>query len=259
MDLSVKDFTSPMAAVKPRPIARSRALIALIGVLSLTALSVLPACPSQAATIVLDPGHGGNDSGAGTGSQFAEKHFTLTLAQKISDQLAARHRVELTRTSDVQVPPADRAAAANHLRADLMISLHGAVPPYCGNRAAAVYFHNHERMVMPEETSIQEAPAETDTDRPAWAALQIRYQRRSQLLADALRQSMIASGTFDSVTVSGVPLAPLMGADLPAALVEVGCMHPAAAPNPQMLEQQLNDYAASIASAIEAALPGLVQ
>ena len=62
------------------------------------------------------------------------------------------------------------------------------------------------------------------------------------------------SEAFDSVTVSGVPLAPLMGADLPAVLVEVGCIHQAAATDPQTLKQQLDGYAASLAYAIETAL-----
>jgi N-acetylmuramoyl-L-alanine amidase len=248
-----------MVAIKPLAIFKTRVLVTLLGFLSLVGLSLLPALPSQAAVIVLDPGHGGNDSGACRGSAFAEKQFTLALAQKIATLLESRHRVELTRTADVQMEPADRAAVANHLRADLMISLHAAVAPYCGDRTAAVYYHNDERLKIPFETSSQDMPAESDADRPAWNRLQIRHQHQSQNLADTLKRSLADSEIFDSVTVSGVPLVPLMGADLPAVLVEVGCMHPAAATDPQTLRQQLDGYAASLVNAIETALPGLVQ
>lgn len=259
MDLSVKDFTFPMFAIKPLAIFPTRALFTLLGWISLIGLCLLPAVHSQAAVIVLDPGHGGNDSGAGRGSQFAEKQFTLALAQKIAALLETRHRVELTRTADLQMAPADRAAVANHLRADLMISLHAAVAPYCSDRTALVYYHNDERLKIPFGTSSQGMPAESITDRPAWNRLQIRHQHQSQKLAVTFKQSLGGSGTFDSVTVSGVPLAPLIGADLPAVLVEVGCMHPAAATSRQTLEQQLDGYARSLANAIETALPGLAR
>ena len=71
-----------MVAIKPLPNLRTRLLASLLGFLTLIGLLLLPAFPSQAAVIVLDPGHGGNDSGAGRGSEFAEKQFTLALAQK---------------------------------------------------------------------------------------------------------------------------------------------------------------------------------
>jgi N-acetylmuramoyl-L-alanine amidase len=249
-----------MVAIKPFPIFRTRALVTLLGFLSLVGiLLLLPALPSQAAVIVLDPGHGGNDSGAGRGSKFAEKQFTLALAQKIAALLEPRHQVELTRSADVQMEPADRAAVANHLRADVMISLHAAVAPHCSDRTAAVYYHNDERLKIPFGTSSQGMPAESDADRPAWNRLQIRHQHQSQKLAGTLEQSLGDSEAFDSVTVSGVPLAPLIGADLPAVLVEVGCMHPAAATNRQTLERQINGYAAALATAIETALAGLAR
>jgi N-acetylmuramoyl-L-alanine amidase len=248
-----------MIAIKPSPIFRPRLLASLLGFLLIVGLLLLSARPSRAAVIVLDPGHGGNDSGAGRGSEHTEKQFTLALAQKIATLLEARHRVELTRTADVQMAPADRAAVANHLRADLMISLHAAVTPYCSIRTAAVYYHNDERLKIPYGTSFQGTPAESDGDRPEWNRLQIQHQHQSQNLADRLKRSLGDSEAFDNVTVSDVPMVALMGADMPAVLVEVGCIHPAASTDPQRLKQQLDGYAASLATAIETTLSGLVQ
>jgi N-acetylmuramoyl-L-alanine amidase len=160
----------------------------------------------------------------------------------------------MTRTADIAMTAADRAAVANHLRADLMLSLHGAVAPYCGRRSAAVYYHSDERLSFPSGMSVEDTLAQADTDRAVWSKLQSRHRHQSQHLARTLKQSFGDGGAFDDVTVSGLPLAPLMGADLPAVMLELGCFHPATAPDPQTLEQQLEGYAQSIAAAIETAV-----
>lgn len=246
-----------MLAVKRKPIFRFSMLFRLIGLLPLIGLFFLPVNCLQAATIVLDPGHGGTDGGASDGSGFYEKQFTLALANRVAKRLAARHRVDLTRTSDVEMAPADRTAVPNHLRADLMISLHASVAPYCSNRTAAIFYHNDERLSLTTETFIQGELTELDVDRPAWARLQIQHQRQSQYLATALKKALVDSPTFESVAVGGIPLVALMGADLPAVVIEVGCVLTSAMPDAQALELQLDEYAESIAQAIEAALPGL--
>jgi N-acetylmuramoyl-L-alanine amidase len=250
--LSVKYITFPKAMVNPLSFFRSCMIAALTLFLMLAGIILVCPCPARSGTIVLDPGHGGHDGGAGSGGEYAEKHFTLALAQKIAGRLAARHRVELTRTADIGMTSADRAAVANHLRADLMISLHAAVAPYCGPRVAAVYYHNDERLKIPPEISIPSA------GRPAWVSLQIRHQHQSQTLASTLKTVLTGTDVFESVTVYSAPLAPLLGADLPAVLVEVGCFHPTATLDAQAIERQLTDYADAIAKAIVTALPGLV-
>lgn len=259
MNLSVKDFTFPMAVTKQLTIIQSRMFAALLGLLYFIGLLFLPAVSGQTAVIVLDPGHGGNDNGAGRGSALVEKQITLALAQKIAALLPASHRVELTRKSDIQLSPADRAAVANHLQANLMVSLHAAVTPYCSDRTAAIYYHDDERLTIPFSNSFQGHSAVSDIHRPAWAKLQMQHQHQSQNLAATLKKSLDTSEPFDSVTVNGMPLAPLMGADLPAVLLEVGCIFPEVAPNAQQFEHLLNGYAASIANAIETALPGLAR
>ena len=255
----VKYITFPMAIVKLLSFLQFSMLVMLTGFLTMAGAILLPACPAWSATIVLDPGHGGNDGGAGSSSEYAEKQFTLALAQKIAGHLAAKHRVELTRTADINMAPADRAAVANHLQADLMISLHAAVAPYCSNRAAIVYYHNDERLTIPPELAIPGTPDGPNPDRPAWDRLQIRHQHQSQALAAALKTALTGTAVFERVTVYGVPLVALMGADLPAVLVEVGCFHPTATPDVRAREQLLNDFAESIAKAIETALPGLAR
>lgn len=72
-------------------------------------------------TVVLDPGHGGKD----TGTSVNEKAYALDVARRAKPLLeAAGYRVILTRDSDVFIDLPQRAALANLNRADLFVSLH---------------------------------------------------------------------------------------------------------------------------------------
>ena len=204
----------------------------------------------MAAGIVLDPGHGGNDNGAGLGDEFNEKRFTLSLAQMVAAELSPAYRVELTRTADIQLSPADRAGLANHVKADLMVSFHGAVAPYCSHRSATVYYHDDQRLVMAPMETGQGAAANPGEALRTWEKLHIRHQSKSRSAAETIQQSLAASAAFDSVAVYRAPLAPLMGADRPAVLLEVGCFNPATPLSKNQFEQDLNDYAGPIAGAI---------
>lgn len=257
IDPSVKDFRLPMPTLKPFTACRSRVLVPLLGYFFLIVSLLVPAVGVQAATIVLDPGHGGRDGGAGRGNAYAEKQFTLALAQKIAALLGERHRVELTRTADIELSPADRAAVANHMQADLMVSLHAAVTPYCSERTAAVYYHSAERLAMPTGTSLQGALDQSETSRTEWNRLQLRHRQQSQAVATTIKGSIEGSGSFDQVAAASAPLVTLMGVDRPAILLEVGCIHPSVSLNPQTAEQQIRNYAEPIATAIEAAIDEL--
>ena len=76
--------------------------------------------------IVLDPGHGGADTGVRSASGAAEKDLVLAIAQELRAHLASNlgARVVLTRTGDSDVTLENRTAVANQRRADLFLSLH---------------------------------------------------------------------------------------------------------------------------------------
>jgi N-acetylmuramoyl-L-alanine amidase len=76
--------------------------------------------------IVIDPGHGGNDSGARNEDYgLEEKMLTLDVAKRLKVLLEpVGFEVFLTRDTDVYVPLERRAEIANQIRADLFISLH---------------------------------------------------------------------------------------------------------------------------------------
>lgn len=77
-------------------------------------------------TVVLDPGHGGHDTGAIGPSGLMEKEVVLDLGLRLRRLLQDRLgvRVLMTRSEDLFVPLPERAAFANRVKADFFISLH---------------------------------------------------------------------------------------------------------------------------------------
>jgi N-acetylmuramoyl-L-alanine amidase len=76
--------------------------------------------------IVIDPGHGGEDSGTKSilGSHY-EKEFTLDWARRLGSLLSAKGwQVYLTRANDSELPLSNRVAVAEQRKADLFVSLH---------------------------------------------------------------------------------------------------------------------------------------
>jgi len=78
-----------------------------------------------AKTVVLDPGHGGNDTGATSPRKVHEKLAVLDIAKRVRNRLQARGvRVEFTRDSDRTISLPDRCTKAKSLNADLFVSIH---------------------------------------------------------------------------------------------------------------------------------------
>ncbi|WP_455054377.1 N-acetylmuramoyl-L-alanine amidase family protein [Leyella stercorea] len=77
-------------------------------------------------TLVIDPGHGGRDSGA-PGAFSVEKNINLNVALAFGryvEQNCPDVRVVYTRKTDVFIPLYERANIANNCKADLFISVH---------------------------------------------------------------------------------------------------------------------------------------
>lgn len=80
-------------------------------------------------TVVIDPGHGGNDPGAVSKDRKSyEKNLVLSISKLIGEKITKAYgdsvKVYYTRTSDVFVPLQSRADFANRKHADLFISVH---------------------------------------------------------------------------------------------------------------------------------------
>ena len=99
-----------------------------------------PAGRSGPRVVVIDPGHGGKDSGA-PGRAAIEKDITLAAAKALKARLerTGRYRVVLTRATDVYIPLESRVRIARAADADLFISLHADSGPTTATRGASVY------------------------------------------------------------------------------------------------------------------------
>ncbi|HEY1770874.1 MAG TPA: N-acetylmuramoyl-L-alanine amidase [Chthoniobacterales bacterium] len=94
--------------------------------------------------IVLDPGHGGDDSGAICGT-MVEKNLTLDVALRADALLrAAGFRTVLTRTDDRYLSLADRAAAANRAEHSLFVSIHFNDDARTAASGVETYFAEHQ-------------------------------------------------------------------------------------------------------------------
>ena len=117
-----------------------------------------PARGPVAGRVVLDPGHGGKDPGAGASSGLAEKTVTLNVALAAAEKLRRRGvSVLLTRTTDRFIELADRAGAANGFHANLFVSIHAD-----DNPSPAKYGHT---VILPRSNSAKELLAGQCLDR----------------------------------------------------------------------------------------------
>ncbi len=114
---------------------------------------VLRASNSSALTILIDPGHGGEDDGAKQVTVgrvppevVKEKDIALAISQKIYEKLSnAGYSVFLTRSMDRTVSLPERAAIAEKTKADLFISVHINSSPASGAVGFETYYlGNHD-------------------------------------------------------------------------------------------------------------------
>lgn len=111
--------TVPAVAVATRPAATKTA----------TAVKVPAGQPAVKGRIMLDPGHGGKDTGAQAGG-MDEKSLVLEVSLAAAEELRRRGvTVQMTRRNDTFIELEDRASAANAFRADLFIAIHADVNP----------------------------------------------------------------------------------------------------------------------------------
>lgn len=81
---------------------------------------------ARAVTIMLDPGHGGEDPGAIGSRGSMEKHVTLSIARRLRERIEndPTMRAALTRDGDFFVPLQTRVQKARRAKADLFVSIH---------------------------------------------------------------------------------------------------------------------------------------
>jgi N-acetylmuramoyl-L-alanine amidase len=183
-------------------------------------------------TIVIDPGHGGKEVGAIGPGGLMEKDATLALCRRLAAALEAKlkTRVVLTRNDDTVVPLDQRTAIANQYHADLFISIHMNAAIVKGAHGAETYFLSldasdklAEKAAELENASKGPAgpAASSDLKLMLWDLAQQEYLNESSRLAQAVQEEMNRITGIQSRGVKQAPFKVLVGATMPAALVEV--------------------------------------
>lgn len=199
------------------------ALLFLTNEKSLAADTRNPDVDPSSGIIVIDPGHGGYDIGASGGGGITEKEVTLALARLIASQLEGRYRVRLTRTGDYRVDRADRIAVANHNQADLFLSLHVGGGFSMENNMVTVFYLNHQSQpeTFEEPYNVSDFPIKRP---PAvWDQAHQDHGRLNKAFANILGRA--CRKTFGDISrVKTGQIIILQGADMPAAMIEIGCL-----------------------------------
>jgi N-acetylmuramoyl-L-alanine amidase len=179
-----------------------------------------PATP--AFVVVIDPGHGGTDTGARITPNLPEKEITLSLARKLRQELQARHvAVSMLRDSDSDITLEQRVIAANLARPSVLVSLH-AEPG------------DSLRIYTPVLPAASDAPLERGSFLP-WQSAQGAFSAESSSLASAAVAALDKRKM--SAQVRPAFLQPLHSVAAPAIAVEV----PADAKGTKIPEDRIAD------------------
>jgi N-acetylmuramoyl-L-alanine amidase len=183
--------------------------------------------------IVIDPGHGGKDPGSEIEEAYKEKNITLEIAKRLARRLRKEIGCEvfLTRNKDAFLSLEQRTAIANMEKADLFVSLHVNAHKDSRINGLETYFLN----MATDQQAVLVAARENATSEKNISDLQTILNdlmmntkiRESNRLAYQVQKGMVESTSkrYRGIRNLGVKQAPfyvLIGAQMPAILVEVG-------------------------------------
>jgi N-acetylmuramoyl-L-alanine amidase len=197
--------------------------------------AVSPA-PTGSVTIVVDPGHGGAETGAIGPDGLQEKEVTLEIARRLAAALprALDCRVVLTRDTDILLSLDDRTSIANHESADLFLSIHANSSRAASAQGSETYYLSLEasdklaQEVASRENASNGVPAppgsgtsgNPDLDFILWDLAQSAHLKESSELAETIQTELNAVSDTGSRGIKQAPFRVLVGATMPAVLVE---------------------------------------
>ncbi len=193
---------------------------------------------AQSPLVVIDPGHGGYDSGTEVAAPLFEKDLALQIALRLSGELRARGmRVALTRSGDYFVTLADRTALANRADADLFISIHLNSSSDLGIAGIETYYLNNTT----DRATIRLARMENSSGGAAYGTrsggdlnyilsdMRQQYKANESVALASMIETEAAADLSGSLGVQVSaraamrgPFYVLVGAHMPAVLVECG-------------------------------------
>ena len=196
-----------------------------------------PTFAPAARTVVIDAGHGGEETGAIGPGNVVEKDVTLDIASRLSALLSKEPGVRsvLTRTSDTLVALDERASIANHEKAAVFLSIHANSSRAAGAHGSETYYLSlaasdklSDAVARQENASDGKAAAPSAEAPPAeldfilWDMAQSAHLKESATLAESIQNELNALLHTENRGIKQAPFRVLVGATMPAVLVEAG-------------------------------------
>jgi N-acetylmuramoyl-L-alanine amidase len=207
-------------------------------------------------TMVIDAGHGGDDTGVRGPKGTLEKQITLEVARRLKTLIETRLgvRVVMTRDEDRGIPLDERDAVANNSKADLFLSLHVNAGPSASVKGTEVYYLRLDRAGEEARRSAAATelvlPAVGGGTRPIdvipWDLAQASHVDASSRFASMLEEELEKHGPMGPRPLQQAPMRVLSGANMPAALVEIAYLTNAA----QEQSVQSADFQAGLVQAM---------
>ncbi len=190
--------------------------------------------------VVIDPGHGGKDNGATGYKGYKEKHVVLSIANYLKYYLQQRgYKVYMTRNRDVFIKLRNRTKYANRKKADLFISIHANAVAKGKTKAQGIetYFLSPTRSARSEQVAAMENKSDIDDMNYYGKRSFLMFMNNHKIIASNklaidIQQSILSNMRkyYRGVKDNGVREGPfwvLVGAQMPAVLIEVGFItHP---------------------------------
>ena len=211
--------TPDVEAREARPTARGdRSLIRALGL--------------KIGKIVIDPGHGGHDTGTIGPNGLEEKDLVLEVGRRLGKLLETRLGAEVvyTRKDDTFIPLETRTAIANQERADLFVSIHANSSRDPDARGVETYYLNFTSSpealeVAARENAVSEKSIYELQDLVKKIALKEKIEESREFAGNV--QQFLHSGLAaksPAIRDRGVKKAPfivLIGANMPSILAEI--------------------------------------
>ena len=182
-------------------------------------------------TIVVDPGHGGHDSGA-RGNGYNEKDIALQVATRLANNLRRDYNVIMTRDSDFFVPLDTRAKIGNDANADFFISIHlNSGSSSSANGTEVFYFSKKDEESYAARVAQIENRVDSSYGDTPFSDLVVKdifyrtNQKKSQAIATTVLDNLINTIGLRRRGVFGANFAVLRGSNSPSILVELGFMN----------------------------------
>ena len=194
--------------------------------------SLIRALGLKIGKIVIDPGHGGHDTGTIGPNGFYEKDLVLDVSKRLGKLLEARLGAEVvfTRRDDTFIPLETRTSIANQEQADLFVSVHANSSHDPDARGVETYYLNFTSSPEALEVAARENAASDKSihelqDLVKKIALKEKIEESREFAAD-VQQSLHTGLAAKSPGIRdrGVKKAPfvvLIGANMPSILAEI--------------------------------------